>query len=793
MKNNAAGLLLVLLMLGVGTFGIASLQGPDPLPEDTALDHFSADRAWHHLEEIARAPHPMGSAEHARVRSYLVGELEAMGFEPTVQAATVLTERFDGSLAAGRVHNVLARLLGRQQGKAVLLMAHYDSVPAGPGAGDDASGVAALVETLRALRAGPPLENDVIVLLTDGEEAELFGVRAFVAQHAWARDVGVVFNFEARGHRGPVLMFETSDGNARLIDTLREVDTLKTAFSYGYEIYKRMPNDTDFSVTRRAGMTGMNFAFMHGLNRYHTQLDDLERLDRRSLQHQGELALGLTRLFGEADLTSDWQGGDNAIFFHLPGPIFVAYPEGMALPLVVVLWIGTILLWLAGRRQGRWQVGALLKSLLFLMLAAFGLGGLLLPLAGQLMNPFYSFSLWNGWNSTLLTLLAIGLLAATVWIGLYSLPGRKLGEHLFLAGCVVWLALATVTAMVVPGASYLFAGTLLMSLVVGWLWLKRDAEAEKVSWGLFLVMAFNTVLITALWAPSFSLIGVALGPPTAVVIGVFGTLLLWGPLVLQLALLSPSTRRGLAVVAILLAVILAVSVRMASRYDEVNRRPNTIFYLLDTESGEASWHSFDRAIDSFTAQFLGGKPERRSMPEALKGRGFFGRTLLHASAPRAELGAAVVQVLDERVEGETRALTLHVHWPFVVDRGLLNFKTEADLRAISLGDQRIERLGSRASDDAVSGLDLAFYAPPPEGLKVHIELVGDQPLIVETVGQSYHLPQLADFSYKPRGNDMMPNPWRVSDSTLVRGVVTLEPGSGTTATETEEAEAADEG
>ena len=50
-------------------------------------------------------------------------------------------------------------------------MAHYDSVPFGPGAADDGAGVVTLLETARALKAGPPLKNDVIFLFTDGEEA----------------------------------------------------------------------------------------------------------------------------------------------------------------------------------------------------------------------------------------------------------------------------------------------------------------------------------------------------------------------------------------------------------------------------------------------------------------------------------------------------------------------------------------------------------------------------------------------------------------------------------------------
>ena len=80
--------------------------------------------------------------------------------------------------------------------------------------GDDGAGVAALLETLRALRTGPPLRNDILFVITDGEEDGLLGASAFVAENPAAKDVRVVVNFEARGNAGESQMFETSAGNA---------------------------------------------------------------------------------------------------------------------------------------------------------------------------------------------------------------------------------------------------------------------------------------------------------------------------------------------------------------------------------------------------------------------------------------------------------------------------------------------------------------------------------------------------------------------------------------------------
>ena len=128
------------------------------------------------LRTIAGVPHPVGSVAHDRLRDYLVDRLRAAGCDNVhVQSATGFNT-LDGPLAA-TVANVLCRKHGTHPGRAVLLTAHYDAVPRSFGAGDDGVGVAAILETVRALMSGPPLANDLIVLFSDAEEDGLLGIR----------------------------------------------------------------------------------------------------------------------------------------------------------------------------------------------------------------------------------------------------------------------------------------------------------------------------------------------------------------------------------------------------------------------------------------------------------------------------------------------------------------------------------------------------------------------------------------------------------------------------------------
>ena len=97
-------------------------------------------------------------------------------------------------------------------------------------------------------------------------------------------------------------MFETSDGNGWLISQYAQAVQQPLATSLSMDVYKIMPNDSDLTVFKNAGMGGLNFAFGAGLAYYHTPEDTPENLDQRTLQHQGDNALATARHFGRLDL-----------------------------------------------------------------------------------------------------------------------------------------------------------------------------------------------------------------------------------------------------------------------------------------------------------------------------------------------------------------------------------------------------------------------------------------------------------------------------------------------------------
>ena len=300
-----------------------------------------------HVEAIARAPHPMGSAESARVRQTIIRQLEEIGLAPEVQSP-----RQPGPPVP---LNVLARIQGQGPPgkKALMLCAHYDSVAEGPGASDNAAGVAVVLETLRTLKAGAPLKRDVIALFTDGEENGLLGARLFVDEHPWAGEIGLALNFDARGNSGPSIMFETSDGNGWLIDQYAQAALTPLATSVSMDVYKIMPNNSDMTVFKRAGMGGLNFAFGSGIAYYHTAEDTPENLDQRTLQHQGDNAVATARHFGRLDLDKTRQA--DVIYASILNWIVLSYRKTWALPLALF----TLVLFLAivFRQKSRARIG----------------------------------------------------------------------------------------------------------------------------------------------------------------------------------------------------------------------------------------------------------------------------------------------------------------------------------------------------------------------------------------------------------------------------------------------------
>ncbi len=452
-------------------------SGPSPRGTDAPPNQFSAARAEAALTRIQgpQRPHPAGSAENTAVHARIRQELAALN----VPVAALATRQCYGeprwpAIECADIEDLIAEVLPGT-GKAVLLMAHMDSVPAGPGAGDDGSGVATLLETIRALKAAPiQSRHPVIALFTDGEEAGLLGAQAFVKDARWRDRVGVVINDDQRGSAGQSLLFQTSPGDSRLIDLYAHgAPRFATSSLYG-EIFKVLPNDTDLTPFLKAGLTGYNFAFLGEVAHYHTALDTVGNLDPRSLQSGGDAILGLTRALLNKDFTT--LKGGNAIYLDVMGLWLPRLAARWALPLSLLAF--AVIALVAWRRRP--TIGGLLMPLA-LLIGAVAMGFVLKALAALISghaDPAYA----QPWALRLALALGVWMLAL-----LAARRATVTASWLWFAG------FAVASAWALPGLSPYFLFPSLVAAValpfgIAWLpalaslliWIQLTAAAEPL-------------------------------------------------------------------------------------------------------------------------------------------------------------------------------------------------------------------------------------------------------------------------------------------------------------------------
>lgn len=453
-RDNFPGVRRILFALAVPAailcLSLATNRPPAPKPSDAPANEFSATRARDVLFQLVGddLPHPIGSAQNDVVRGRIIDQLTRLGYQPEVQTGFACDE-FG---TCGTVKNVLTRIPGTQPGQAVLLAAHYDSVPAGPGASDDGAGVATVLEIARALKSMPQPRNSMVLMIDDGEEAGLLGAHAFVDGHPWAKEVSAAVNIEARGSSGPSLMFETGSANRWVVDLFARNASHPATSSISYTVYKMLPNDTDFTVFKAAGYQGLNFAYLGNVVHYHTPLDSFENANPASLQHHGENALPSIVALANADAQAAPRS--EAVYFDVFEHWVVRWPARATLPVAIVamLVIGVQIFWLIHVQrlyvgEFLWGAGAWIVAILATGVLAFVTLHIVRTTGALPVN-------WVAHPEPLHA--AMWSLAIAVVVMQAMLFARKAGFWGLWAGTWAWMsALSVVVAYVSSGLSYL--------------------------------------------------------------------------------------------------------------------------------------------------------------------------------------------------------------------------------------------------------------------------------------------------------------------------------------------------
>jgi Zn-dependent M28 family amino/carboxypeptidase len=164
-------LLSVLVALFLVWFFMIRMPGrafAGPLPPLTSDQHALRERLRRQVQRLAGDIGERSQAKRAgavRAAAYLQGELNLMGY-------TVATQEYDAH--GERWRNLEATLRGSVRADEIIVVGgHYDTVEGAPGADDNGSGVAAVLELARSL-AGKPVARTIRFVFFGTEEQPSF-------------------------------------------------------------------------------------------------------------------------------------------------------------------------------------------------------------------------------------------------------------------------------------------------------------------------------------------------------------------------------------------------------------------------------------------------------------------------------------------------------------------------------------------------------------------------------------------------------------------------------------------
>ncbi len=651
MKKFASVLSLFLVLLAIYWGFRASMPAykNDASISDTL---FSTDRALRHVKAVSQKPHGVGFPAHEEVRKYIIAELEKMGLKTSTQEGYSLGDGTNLSKAK----NILARIEGTGNGKTLLLLSHYDSQPhSSLGASDAGSGVATLLEGVRAfLSKGKKPKNDIIILISDAEELGLNGAQLFVNKHPWAKDVGLVLNFEARGSGGPSYAFiETNRGNQNLLREFIEAHPeYPMANSLYYSIYKMLPNDTDLTVFREnRDIDGFNFAFIDDHYDYHTAQDSYERLDKNTLAHQGSYLMPLLHHFGDADL-NHLKSLNDFVYFNMPFFGMVSYPYEWIWPMFGLAVILFIVLIIYGLRRQTLKVRGILAGFLPLLitLAINGIVGFYAWPMLKSMYPGYQDILHGFTYNGHTYIAAFVLFAVAVCFGTYYNFRKIAVTDLVVAPLVLWIVLCGLLAVYLEGASFFIVPV--FALLAAW-YVVLDEKRPSLFLMVFLALP-------AIWLFSPLIVGFTVGLGLKMLVA--STLLT----TLTFFLLLPvfgfyRNKKSIAYIGFVLFLGCFVSAHFNSGFDADTAKPSSLVYIINEDNNSAQWATYDQVLIDWNNAFLGKEKqsaETGSLP-ILSSKYNLGFSYMADAEMKGIKGPSIEKTRDTII-GEERLLEIRI-------------------------------------------------------------------------------------------------------------------------------------
>jgi len=735
---------------------------------DEADDSFSTHRALIHLKEISKEEHYLGSEAHTTVRNYIVSELNKLGLETQIQDSYSFNEKW-GSVSKPK--NILAKIKGSENGKALLLLTHYDSNPHSSfGASDAGSGVVTILEGIRAfLSENKTPKNDVIILISDSEELGLNGADIFVNKHEWAKNVGLVLNFEARGSGGPsYMLLETNEGNANLMKAFVEANPeFPVANSLAYSIYKMLPNDTDLTIFREDGdIDGFNFAFIDDHFDYHSALDTYERLDRNTLEHQGSYLMPLLHYFSESNL-SNLKSTEDYIYFNVPLFKTVIYPFSWIFPMLiiaVIIFIGLIFYGLKkqtiqSKEVSKGFITFIITLILSGLLGFFG-WKFLITIYPQYNEVLHGFT-YNGHAY----IAAFTCLTIAVFFYVYhKIYSSNNIASLMIAPLFFWLLICGIIAFKLQGASFF-----IIPVLFGLLSLYVLVTQKKPN---IILLALLSVPVLVIISPLVKMFPVGLGLKILFVSAILVVLIL-GLLISVFGFFKHKKR--LANLFLMLGIYFMFSAHFTSKFSETRPKPNSLLYVLNTNDNTAVWATYDDVLDSWTKKYLSDQPNQTSSSQYTFGSKYKSNFSYIKQAPLKAILQPKIEVTLDTIMGDLKHIEIVMTSQRYAERievfsDSTNIFKSFRINGVSVHkDKNRETVFNQRFNNRLFG----YFITDNEPLHINFTVPKNQRTTLDFYEVTYDLLKNDLFSIPERQTDMIPKPFVINDAVILKRTITI--------------------
>jgi hypothetical protein len=435
------------------------------------------------------------------------------------------------------------------------------------------------------------------------------------------------------------------------------------------------------------------------------------------------------------------------------------YPVSWNIPLSILLTIFYCFLLLKGLKKKEIHILKIFLGLIVIVLKA-ALAGFLVYFLWKWIGPLhpefglYYFQAIFKDNLYLIGFIALGISVIFLY---HQLISKKIGVfNLVLAGLLLWLIITWTLVFILPSGAFLFMFPLFFMLTG----LTFILFKKKIS----ILTSLDLLAISILCLP-----GVYLFTQAFYMLFNLMTLYISSGLVALLVLftgitqfhISIITRKKPWLITILgfVVFLIIVSANLISRSsNELNPKPNTIFYAFDADSNKAFWATSDRKLDSWTSQFFPGEIKNGALPQFIPLSGF---SLIYGPAPITQIIEPILKIESEDNVDSFRIIRAQIisNSPyFFINTDSINLIYDIKINGKSLEDKKLKEsnhwplLCFGFSDEPLN-LELKTKMNIKCKLRV-IKIVEDLPLNI-------------DERLKPRPKNMIPRSGFINDCKII--------------------------